>query len=273
MSRTTQRRVEQIAVSLTPQQAMLHWLETARQYPSMGEVVRHYQPLPESQWPLYRLHDQVEQAVERSLKGADRSRIAQALREARREVYFLFYLYTGLNTRFMQERRALWLWLALASSELKEVVCYDRHGQLAEWRNHLELLVAEVLMWEGAWSEIKRQYYEGQEVLMPEAVEQLTGLAEQVSRVVEMYNDWTEALHYDLQGRRKRKRPLPDPLPVLLDLDDVRARITASTVLQTAQIVDMAKAEACEAVGERSRALEYAGRHAFGGAVPSRPAS
>jgi hypothetical protein len=264
MSRTTQRRLEQIAVSLTPQQAMLHWLETARQYPSMGELVLHYKDLPESQWPLYRLHDQVEKAVGRALKGADRSRIAQAVREARREVYFLFYLFTGLNTRFMQEKRALWLWVALVSSELKEVVCYDRHPHLPEWREHLERLVAEVIRWEGAWAEIKTRYYEGQEVLMPDVVEQLSGLVEQVSHVVEMFNNWAEALQYEAMSRRKRKRPVPDPLPEPLDLDDVRSRITDSTALQTAQIVDMAKAEACEAVGERTWALEYAGRHAFG---------
>jgi hypothetical protein len=261
MSRTTTKRLEQIAVSLTPEQAMLHFLQEAQQFPSLPALVLHYRDLPESQWPLYHLHDQVEHAITQALKGQDRVRMDQALREAHREVYFRFYLFTGLNARFMQEKRALWLLTAFVSGGLIDVVYGDRAERWETWRERLEYLVAEVLMWEGAWARIKARYYEGQEVLMPEAVSTLTGLVEQSTYLVELFNQWADALQGEAKRARKRKTA---GVPELLEVEDIRRRTTDSTNLEYARIVDLAKAEACEAVGERARALAFAGRHAFG---------
>ena len=59
------------------------------------------------------------------------------------------------------------------------------------------------------------------------------------------------------EASRKGKRPLPKPI----DVDAVRERAQPSAEAHATLLVDMARAEACEMMGEHKRVLAFAERH------------
>jgi hypothetical protein len=59
MSATGRRRIDKIAGSLTPRQAVLLWLEEAAQSASLREYVLAIKDGPDSAFPMFRLPDQV----------------------------------------------------------------------------------------------------------------------------------------------------------------------------------------------------------------------
>jgi hypothetical protein len=72
-----------------------------------------------------------------------------------------------------------------------------------------------------------------------------------------MFNEHL-ALEIELQkGSRKRKPKLPAPI----DLDAVKRAARPSTEAHVRLMVDMARAEACEMMGERKQALAVVERH------------
>jgi hypothetical protein len=95
-----EERVNRVKASLTPQQAVLVWMEEVhRSFPNMRELARSLRGQPSSAFPLSRLQDQVVDAVVAANKGQPRPVVAQALRQAMRDMYFLYHLHVNANTR------------------------------------------------------------------------------------------------------------------------------------------------------------------------------
>ena len=80
---------------------------------------------------------------------------------------------------------------------------------------------------------------------------------EQAEQLAERFNDRLEWEVEATKTSRKRKSPLPKPI----DIDAVRRVARQSAQAQANLLVDMARAEACEMMGEHKRALAFAERH------------
>src|SRR6266571_4740654 len=134
MTRVTDRMLRRVEDALYPSEAMALWLQEAKQeHRSLAELVGSLRPQPEEAWPLFRLTHQAETAAKGRLKsqaallaGRGSGQRVQYLdrgsRDAVRDVATLWYLFVEVNGRFMAEKRALYLLVALLYSEYRRWV-------------------------------------------------------------------------------------------------------------------------------------------------------
>jgi hypothetical protein len=116
--KSSARRLDKLQSSLTPKQAFLLWMSEAHQYRCLEDYINALRQGPESAWPLARLPEQVAKATEKAMKGMPKEDVANAVREAVRDVVFLFHLHQGVNRHFREEQRMLSLQLLLLATEL-----------------------------------------------------------------------------------------------------------------------------------------------------------
>jgi len=105
---STKRRVEKLETNLTPKQAVLLWLREAHAFNGVVEYVRHLKGQPDSARPIDKLTAQVAEGVKQTLKGKPREEIDRAVRQAHRDVLFLFCLHQRVNGRLVSEERHYW---------------------------------------------------------------------------------------------------------------------------------------------------------------------
>ena len=111
-----QVRMDKLEGALTPRQAFLLWMGEAHGYGSLEDYARSIKGGPESAWPLVRLPDQVTKAVEQAMKGEPPDLIRRRVRQALRDVLFLFHLHQQVNRTFLEQERCFWAQgLALAT--------------------------------------------------------------------------------------------------------------------------------------------------------------
>ena len=130
---TAKRRVEKLESGLTPKQAILMWLQEAHAFNTIEEYVRHLKIQPDSAAPLYRLTSQVAESVKQTLKGQPREEIDKAVRQAHKDVLFLFYLHQQVNGKLLSENRCYWtMWLML-SKELNSLLREQSLDRKTRW--------------------------------------------------------------------------------------------------------------------------------------------
>jgi hypothetical protein len=264
MSGTTDRRLDKIADQLTPQQAVLLWMQEAHQHPTISEYMDSLRDAPDTKYPMMHLPPQVEQAVRAARKGEKPEVITRAVRQAVREVGFLFYLQLQLNTRLWADWRAMCLQLAYTASELRHRCADDdpRAADLAEARQRAGDTVGEFLQWDVAIGKIADRYYAGTSPLFPGYAEQLAGAIETAEKVVLLFNDHLDYLIWLRSESAKGRRRKSPPLPVApIDSDELKAAITPAGIDLARHIVVMAQAEAAEFLGETRQALALVRAH------------
>ena len=179
-------------------------------------------------------------------------------RDAVRDVATLFYLFVGVNARFMEERRALCLLGAFLSSSLGH---WFREGKLPVWDEPLDRrltsAIEELYGWQVAVDLLSERYYQGVSPLLPETEENLTWIVEQIERLVDLFNDHRELEVELTKLHGKRKPKLPAPINIAAAKRSAEPRAKAHVSL----LVDLAQAQACEMMGERKRALAFVERH------------
>lgn len=110
-------RLEKMTASLTPQQAVLVWMEEVhRSFPNIRGLALSLRGQRTSAFPLSRLQEQVVHAVEAATKGQPKPAVARALRQALRDMYFFYHLHSNANFRVAKEM-AVWMWQIAALSE------------------------------------------------------------------------------------------------------------------------------------------------------------
>jgi hypothetical protein len=255
MNRSARKRVEQIAVSLNPEQAFLLWLEEAQQFDSLGEMAHWMKDQPESAYPLVKLTHQVEQAVEQAMKGQDRERIHPAVRAAVKEVGFLYFLHGQLTQRLLEEKKALWLHLALTASGLKSAFLHDDPMDLSEWVDHAVQCIGDYCTWQSTVEQLAQRYYRGQWPLFPDARRLLLLYRDSVEQVITLFNDHRDFLHEVWPAKLRKQLPAP------LDLAQLAQQAEPYATAQAELLVDLARFKACDLLGEREQGYRYLDRH------------
>ncbi len=133
----------------------------------------------------------------------------------------------------------------------------DRFRQRVEhWKELVLGFLREIYTLRGSIASINQRYFEGQDVLFPAVVEGLDQLLALVEKSVGIYND---SLARDIE---RLERPLvetgdgQDESPLTIDLAAVIEGVEGPAREQVAYLVDMAKANALDVLGESENAVK-----------------
>ncbi len=132
MSKNIQR-VAKLETGLTPKQAILLWFQEAHGFNTIFEYIHHLKGQPDSAAPIPRLTDQVAEAVKQTLKGHPREEIDKAVRQAYKDVLFLFFLHQQVNRKLISEERYFWTQGRFLIAGLKSLLREQALGRRMRW--------------------------------------------------------------------------------------------------------------------------------------------
>ncbi len=90
------RRLDKLEAELEPESAVLHWLAEAHEYPTLDAYTEWWQARPESEHPLVRIPQQLEEATRKRLRG-QRRHVDHEVHKVVRAAAFRVYLVVFLN--------------------------------------------------------------------------------------------------------------------------------------------------------------------------------
>jgi hypothetical protein len=251
---TIDTRLDKVETQLSPQQAVLLWLNEAHQYGSEKAYSETFRDTPFEEYPLYRLPEQMKLAVRGAMKGKKPEAIARAERTTTREVAFLINLVHQFNMRLWGDWRAMCLHLALVAHEMKGLML-DEEGTLAEYeeaRQRAIDAVAELFQWQVAIDQVTQRYFGGTNPIFPTYAEMLTQNVELADRVVEMFNAQLDWLTTYAKKNKRGKVELPAQA---IDLESLKRELIPAGVDLASHIVAMTKVETARFMGETHEAL------------------
>ena len=141
----------------------------------------------------------------------------------------------------------------MASSYGRWISNTDRHA--ARFAEGLGATLAEVYTWERTVATLTERYFQGECPLLGEAEESLQQMVEQAEQLADWFNDRVEFETATRAANGKRM------LPKAIDLNDVWCSTQSAAKEHANLLVDLARAEACELMGEHRQALAFAERH------------
>ena len=118
------RRLKDLDDHLSPTDIVLRQLREMARFRSMTEYLASLKDGPTSNWPLKRMIRQARRAVEKSMKGMPSDAIEERVREAVRDVLFLWYLYLKLNDRIEVGLRVAQPTIAWLYREYRHILLY-----------------------------------------------------------------------------------------------------------------------------------------------------
>jgi len=279
-----EQRLDRVESSLTPKQAVILWMQEAHQFPSLDDYVKSLAGKPESAFPLWRLPEQVEGAARDAMKGQAKPVVEAAVRGAVRDVVFLFFLHQQLNRKAMEEQRA-WILLLVVLAErlhgmireeylratLQEVATrvdmetpnrrrrgllrnlralakeHERKaGRLKEWQALAERFLAELYAFQQLVTLVSRRHFDGCQALFPDPAQGLSEVVHSAEQLVSVFND--------TPGENAERA-------CVVNLEAPRRRAGKDAARQASCIVDMAKAEALDFMGEKQASLALVERY------------
>jgi hypothetical protein len=267
MTSATDRRLQRVEAALYPTEAMALWLQEAKaEHRTLTDLVQSLRHEPEEAWPLFRLTHQAETSAKARLKNARRcsrdSGPARAVPRARwarrlRDAATLWFLLVHVNAEFLAEQRALWLLIALLYAQVGAWVYQDFRALDEPLDGRIASCLGELYGWQGTIGALAERYFQGVNPLMPEGEERLTAMVDEGELLAASFYDALEMATAARKGPRKRKPALPKPI----DLEAVKQGAQPTAQSHASLLVDMARAEAHEMMGERKQALAFAERH------------
>ena len=115
-----------------------------------------------------------------------------------------------------------------------------------DWKDATEEFLAELYTFQDAVASISQHYFDGHQVLFPDLVKNLAHVIDGTEKLAGSFNDMFA------NGTEQRGR---------MDLETIRRGSGTGTAQQTAYLVDMAKAEALDHLGEKQAAIKLAERY------------
>ena len=241
-------RIERVETSLTPKQAAILWLQEMSNFPNLQEYTFYLKDKPEEAAPLYRLPNQMEQAVRQAMKGRPEAEIWPTVRLAVRDVAFLVYIVLTANERAMNQRRE-WALLHVAFAEwlngmiLRKI--YNKRHQSKEhiknWGVAAEHRLVELYGFQSFINVISERYFDGSQILFQDVVDDLKDIIKHLEGLVDLFNFACTG------GRGVIKKIKLKELHQIADRQLTQERFT---------IVDQAKAEALILIGERQAGVD-----------------
>jgi hypothetical protein len=246
---TAERRLAKLEDSLSPTQLVLRWLAEAHAHESLEAYVRSILDGPGDQQPIDRLCREAHDGARARLRGKPAEQVRAAVRSALRETVFRYELVLRIYATTHELIDREFLIHAIFASQLALLASDDSGDRLGD-DSHLQRLdqcrrltfcrVDELLAAREARSAVEARYLDGHPALFPDvaaAFEQQLSSSQEVAA--------TAARLAELVG-------LPPCAPA-----DPEA-FSARTAELVADLVEPAKSEALDKLGEGRRSLDIA---------------
>lgn len=133
MSAKIDRRIGKLESGLTPKQAILMWLQEAHAIKRIEEYVQYLKTQPDNAAPLHKLTNQVEEGVKQTLEGKPREEIDRSVRQAHKDVLFLFFLNQRVNGKLVSEERHYWSQAMLLTNMLGSLLREQALDERMRW--------------------------------------------------------------------------------------------------------------------------------------------
>ncbi len=114
---------------------------------------------------------------------------------------------------------------------------------------------------EEQFESICQRYFDGQEALFPEVAEGFTNLLASATKLVGTNNDALAEDIVQLERLIDGTGDVKDESPLTINLARLIEKIQGAAMEQVAYMVDMAKADALDLLGENRQAFELVDRH------------
>jgi hypothetical protein len=249
------RRLDKVEAGLSPQQAVLRWLQQAHQFGTVRAYSRSLKDLPFERYPRCVIPKQVSEAVRGAMPPkAKPQAVSRAERKAVREVAFLLFLVHECNMRLWGDWRAMGLQLGFVALEMKGLMEDDaaREAQYEEARQHAIDAVAELLQWQIALEKVTERYFGGTSPIFPTQAHMLAEMVEHAEFVATKFNEHL-AWMATYGAKNKRGKVVVPTSPI--DLAGRTRELLPAGVELARHIVVMAKVEASRFMGETHEAL------------------
>ncbi len=254
MASDIDRRLDKVAAALSPQQAVLLWLQEAHQYGTVKAYFASFNEVPFERYPLVVIPGQVREAVRAAMTKVKPDAISRAERNAVREVAFLLHLVHEFNMRLWGDWRAMCLQLALVTMEMKDLL-QDEAATPADYAEARERAIdaaAELLQWEIAIDQVVGRYFGGTSPIFPTQAHMLAEMVGHAEFVLTTFNEHLEWLA-TYGAKNQRGKVIGPASPI--DLAGLRRELLPAGVDLARHIVVMAKVEASRFMGETQEAL------------------
>jgi len=247
------RRLDKVEANLSPQQVVLLWMNEVHEFGNIVAYLCDLKHAPTEHYPLYRLPEQMKQAVRTAMKGQKPESTAHAERQAVREVVFLYGLVQQCNLRLWSEWRAMCLQLVLVTVTLKGLI-QDDAAPLAEYEEAHELAMDAIVafvQWDQAIKAVAERYFKGATPLFPDQGRLLADSLDAAELVVTLFNDQLKWLAEMVPANMRKAAPPAE----LIDLVELRRAVSPHALDLARHLVTMARVEAAEYMGENQQAL------------------
>jgi hypothetical protein len=253
------RRLAKLEGSLPPRAAVLLWLEEAHAFPTLPAYIRSLLGKPLDEYPAERIIERVETAVRADMRGQPRASVEKAVRDRLRDAFFLFELAEKMNLKTAETVELEGLRLALLTcqrrcleleAEVPEYREFPYGGRsLAErwpeWREAVSAFLSGLYEAEEVRLVLERRYLDGHPCLFPELAgewETLVGHAEGLASVAGLVSA--------APGQEAAKRGSKRARSPRLNVDALRAAARAKAPAQVAHLVDNARFDTFELLGD-----------------------
>lgn len=237
-----EKRLTQIEMSLTPNQAVLLWLRQEFQGKTSQEYDRWLIERPLTAVPRIRVERQVVGATQAAMKGQDPVRIQKAARRANMETDFLILLVFRANSVVRSESRSGWL--RIGSVFLRHSTASPQSEDASDdlVKGELREAASELFSIEVAVERIQARYFAGECILSKDVKESL--------------DQSTMFLRYFLAALDKELEESGHP-ELVIDSDEFRSVVDDEASKKVLYICDMAKSEMLQNFGrgEAARAI------------------
>jgi hypothetical protein len=256
---TLKARLEELESALPPRTAALRWLSEAHAFGSWPAYARWLVDQPRSAYPLNCVPAQARAAAAAATKGLPRKAAEDATRQALRDALFLVYLVFEVNSETTEAvgtetLRSVALSEGSPSILLEaELATHDPEsyaGDYAErWAGRLALeraWLSHLYVAEDARILLERWYLDGRPSLFPELAAEWASLLNDAETLVRVSHRLTP--DEPAEGRRRGGRCKPHEL----DLASLRASLRDRAEAEAIRLVDAARAETLNALGDHA---------------------
>jgi len=116
------KRLEKVEASLSTKETFLTWMEEAHRYNSLFDYTKTLKGKNKRAWPLPKLIDQVKVNTTRANKDKDAEQIKKAVRNAVRDLVFLFNLHLNCNKMVTESLQLLQGQVTILSLQLQRLL-------------------------------------------------------------------------------------------------------------------------------------------------------
>ena len=256
---TGKQRLDKAEGCLTHKQAVILWLQETHEFQSLVEYVKFMCTQPDSMMPLRRLPERADRTVKEAMRGQPKHTVEAAIRRAILDIAFLVHLHHQVNIKVLSEQRAWGLAYYLLIEKLHRIIAANtyqnilrkrqyeideanREEEIQTWKALTAQFLIEIYGFQQAFFSISKHYFDGHQVLYPDLANGMSQIIEDTENLVALFNRIAE----------KHSR---------INLEALRKDAGEETAKQINCLVDMAKADALDAVGEDRAAAELVERH------------